>query len=85
MLSIFVRATPFSIFATSNVATHGSPYDYDARVPIIFWGAGIAPGRRSEQARVVDIAPTLANVLGVKPLERLDGVVLKSALRAPRP
>ena len=82
---VVITLEPFSIFGTGNVATHGSPYDYDARVPIIFWGAGIAPGRRNDAARVVDIAPTLANVLGVKPLERLDGVALKPALRAPRP
>jgi arylsulfatase A-like enzyme len=71
--------------AVSTGATHGSPHDYDAHVPVLFWGRPFAPGRRREPARVVDMAPTLAHVLGVTPTERLDGRVLTSALRsAPR-
>jgi predicted AlkP superfamily pyrophosphatase or phosphodiesterase len=61
-------------------AQHGSPYDDDARVPLIFYGAGIRPGRIAERALVVDAAPTLARVIGVTPTERLDGRVLLRAL-----
>jgi predicted AlkP superfamily pyrophosphatase or phosphodiesterase len=68
--------TPFSYWTGVNYATHGQPHDYDTRVPILFWGAGIAPGRRGTEARVVDIAPTLADLLGLTPAERLDGRVL---------
>ena len=82
---VAITLEPFSIFGTGNVATHGSPHDYDARVPIIFWGPGIAPGRKAGSARVVDIAPTLARLLRVKPLEALDGVPLRAALHSPRP
>lgn len=82
---VAITLEPFSVFGTGNVATHGSPHDYDARVPIIFWGAGITPGRKAGNARVVDMAPTLAELLGIKPLERLDGVPLRSALHPPRP
>lgn len=63
-----------------NVASHGSPYDYDSHVPIIFYGAGVKPGRHSGFVRTVDLAPTLAEILGVRPSERVDGVVLRSAL-----
>ncbi|MEO7962753.1 MAG: alkaline phosphatase family protein, partial [Gemmatimonadaceae bacterium] len=63
------------------VATHGSPHDYDAHVPVLFFGTPFKGGRYGEFARVVDIAPTLASVLGVKPMERLDGHVLTSAIR----
>jgi arylsulfatase A-like enzyme len=49
-------------------------------VPIIFYGAPFRRGIRKESARVVDIAPTLAEVLGVTPAERLDGVVLRGIL-----
>jgi hypothetical protein len=64
-----------------NVASHGSSYDHDSRVPVIFYGAGIRPGRYPEFVRTVDIAPTLAAVAGAKPGERLDGVVLEKAVR----
>ncbi|MFN9214301.1 MAG: alkaline phosphatase family protein [Gemmatimonadota bacterium] len=74
---------PYGYWQGVTYATHGSPHDYDARVPVLFWGAGIAPGRRDEPARVVDMAPTLAALLGVRPQEALDGRPLTSAL-APR-
>lgn len=64
---------PFGYWAGVTYATHGQPHDYDTRVPILFWGAGIAPGPRGTEARVVDMAPTLAALLGITPLERLDG------------
>jgi arylsulfatase A-like enzyme len=66
--------------AGAQIAEHGSPYDDDARVPLIFYGAGIQPGRIVERALVVDAAPTLARVIGVTPFERLDGRVLVRAL-----
>jgi arylsulfatase A-like enzyme len=62
-------------------ATHGSPHDYDSNVPVLFHGAAFRPGRYARFARVVDMAPTLAAVLGVQPAERLDGKVLDEALR----
>lgn len=68
--------TPFSYWAGVNYATHGQPHDYDTRIPILFWGQGIAAGRRGTEARVVDMAPTLASILGISPLERVDGRVL---------
>lgn len=67
--------------AGSTDASHGSPHDMDARVPIIFWGRPFRPGIQRAHARVVDIAPTLAAVLGVRPMERLDGRPLTAILR----
>jgi len=64
-----------------NVASHVSPHDYDTHVPIIFYGPQFKPGRYSGFVRTVDIAPTMAAVAGVRPSEKLDGVVLQQALR----
>lgn len=61
--------------------SHGSPYDYDAHVPIVFYGPPFKPGRYSQFARVVDVAPTLAWVVGTTPTEAVDGRVLWEALR----
>lgn len=68
--------TPFTYPNGVTYATHGSPHDYDARVPIIFWGSGIPAGLRAGEARVVDIAPTIATHIGVRARERLDGHAL---------
>jgi arylsulfatase A-like enzyme len=56
-------------------AQHGTAYDYDRRVPIIFWGPWRGE-RRLQPASTVDIAPTLARELGIEPEERLDGIAL---------
>ncbi len=66
-------------------AMHGTPFDADAHVPVIFYGPWFKPGRYTERALVADMAPTLARVVGVPPTERLDGRVHDRAiLRAPR-
>ena len=46
------------------VATHGSPWDYDRRVPILFWRKGMAPVPTDEVVDTIDIMPTLAAWLG---------------------
>ena len=79
-VELVITLTPFSIFS-GLVATHGSPYDYDTHVPLIFWGSWFKPGKYSEFVRTVDLAPTLAEVAAVKPSERIDGVVLRRALK----
>ena len=71
---------PGSLWTTLLVASHGSPYDYDSHVPLIFYGSAFKPGRYGELVRTVDIGPTLARVIGVRPSERLDGVPLIKAL-----
>jgi hypothetical protein len=57
--------------------SHGSPHPHDTHVPLVFAGPGIAPGRHTERARTVDIAPTLAALLGVRPVGMVDGRVLE--------
>lgn len=79
--ALVVTLAPYNYWLSNYQAQHGSPNDSDAHVPVIFYGANINPGRYGEFARVVDIAPTLAAVLNVTPLERLDGHVLQHAIR----
>jgi hypothetical protein len=47
------------------VATHGSPWDYDRRVPVLFWRAGMAPQPSESAVDTVDILPTLAAMIGL--------------------
>lgn len=78
---LVVTFAPFVTRGDSARAQHGTPHDSDASVPVIFWGAPFRPVRATTTARVVDIAPTLAEVLGLVPSEKLDGQVLGAALR----
>ena len=66
--------------AGARIAEHGTPYDADAQVPVIFWGRWFREGRQGERVLVADMAPTLARIAGVTPIERLDGRVLERAL-----
>lgn len=56
------------------VATHGSPWDYDRRVPLLFWRKGWTGFEQPAPVETVDIAPSLAAVLGLKvPEGSFDG------------
>jgi predicted AlkP superfamily pyrophosphatase or phosphodiesterase len=80
-VELVISLEPYAYWAGTPIATHGTPNDEDAHVPLLLWGSAIRPGRYDEFARVVDLAPTLAKIVGVPPLERLDGHVLTRALR----
>ena len=54
------------------VSTHGSPWDYDRRVPILFWRPGMTGTASDEAIETVDIMPTLAALLRV-PVGAVDG------------
>lgn len=57
--------------------THGSPHAYDTHVPLMFWGpAWVTPGRVEARAEMVDLAPTLASLLRVRPPAASEGRVL---------
>jgi len=64
-------------------AEHGSTNPEDVAVPIAFYGASIAAQRVARPVSTVDIAPTLAALLGVPPTEPLDGHVLPEVLSHP--
>lgn len=80
-VELVVTLDPGSLWTTLLVASHGSPYDADSHVPMIFYGPAFKAGRQTAFVRTVDIAPTIARVIGVNPSEKLDGVPLLSVLK----
>ncbi|EQA46758.1 type I phosphodiesterase/nucleotide pyrophosphatase [Leptospira broomii serovar Hurstbridge str. 5399] len=54
---------------------HGSPHDYDRKVPLIFLGPWKAK-KVSKPTKIVDLAPTLAKYLGLKQVDKVDGQIL---------
>ena len=61
------RVTPIPVESTVSgyVATHGSPWDYDRRVPILFWRKGMTGFEQPNAIETTDIAPTLAAMIGL--------------------
>ena len=52
--------------ALGIASTHGTPWDYDRRVPILFWRPGFT-GRTVEDAvETVDLMPTVARMVGLE-------------------
>ena len=78
---IHVLVKPNYIFWSGGGTTHGSPYDYDAHVPLIFMGAGVKPGRYDQRIRVNELAPTLGHLLGVPFKGDAKGRVLLEAMQ----
>lgn len=75
---VLVAFKPMTALASPRpygVAGHGSPHDYDRRVPLLFWGPWKA-GERTEPVRTIDLAPTLACALGIHPSTTVDGKAL---------
>jgi predicted AlkP superfamily pyrophosphatase or phosphodiesterase len=65
---LLVAFQPLTLFdgpPAGYPAGHGSPYGYDRRVPLIFWGPWKG-GVQSQPVRVVDLAPTLAQELDIQ-------------------
>jgi hypothetical protein len=77
-----VSLQPGSIWSAGDlmIAMHGQPSEDDSHVPILFWGRGIRRGSYASRMNTVDIAPTLAALLGIPPLALVDGRVRTEVL-----
>ena len=72
---LFVLLDPYWMFSSSGT-THGTPFNYDTHVPVIFMGAGIKPGRYNNNISITDIAPTLSTLLGIEMPSGAEGRAL---------
>lgn len=52
-------------YRDGHAAFHGQPHDLDARVPLIFFGAGVRAGRSDRAVPMTSLAPTAARLVGV--------------------
>lgn len=76
---LFIVPEPYWVFEDEGTS-HGTPYNYDAHVPVILMGPGVRAGRYHRRVAVNDIAPTLATLLGVETPAGSTGRVLEEAL-----
>jgi len=73
VIALKPRVTPIAGTEGGAIATHGSFWDYDRRVPILFWRKGMTGFEQPLSVETVDIAPTLASLIGVKVPVEIDG------------
>ena len=75
----------FQMQALRAGTTHFSPWSYDRHVPLAFYGAPFTPGIYHGRVAPVDLAATLASLLGVNQPSASVGKVLTQALHTPPP
>ncbi|HEX9610671.1 MAG TPA: alkaline phosphatase family protein [Gemmatimonadales bacterium] len=79
-VALVVTLDDDAVWGNESYAMHGRPADVDARVPLILVGPGVKRGAYGGRVATVDLAPTLARLLGLTPAEPLDGRILREAL-----
>ena len=74
--------TPFNVGSTKGT-DHATPFSYDTHVPLAFYGLAFQPGIYRTHAEPVDLAVTLASLLGINAPAKATGRVLIEALAPP--
>jgi len=74
---------PFTVGITKGT-DHGAPFSYDTHVPLAFYGLAFQAGVYRTHTEPVDLAVTLASLLGINAPAKATGRVLTEALAAPR-
>jgi len=80
---LFVQLKEYYLGELSRGTTHGSPYQYDTHVPLVILFRGLQPAEISTRVHTVDLAPTLASLLGIPTPGNLDGIDRGGLLRQP--
>jgi len=81
--SWYVMGVPDFYTVGPGGTDHTSPYTYDTHVPLAFYGLPFQPGTYRTSVEPVDLAATLASLLGINAPTHAVGRVLTEAL-APR-
>ncbi len=64
---VTVLLRPDWIIHDPRGTTHGSPYKYDTHVPFLLYGWQIPAGHEAHEVQIVDLAPSIADLLGIEP------------------
>jgi arylsulfatase A-like enzyme len=81
---VFSIPRPFLIGYTTGT-DHSLPYTYDTHVPLAFFGVSFKPGQYREKVETVDLAATIASLLGINPPASAVGRPLHEAFVDARP
>ena len=80
---LFLVPIPYADLTYSNEVafTHGSPWNYDSYVPLLFVNPNFKPTRITRLAYTTDIAPTLTSLMVIKPPSSAVGKPLQEVTR----
>lgn len=78
---VLVVPMPASVTYHHTGTTHGTGYNYDTHVPLIFYGNGFKTGFSNHYYPIIDIAPTIATLLGIEFPNANTGKVIEEVLK----
>ena len=78
---ILLIPEPSTIIYPKKGSTHGSGYSYDTHIPMIFYGNSIRKGSSAKKYEIIDIAPTIANMLKIEFPNATTGKVIHEVLK----
>ena len=78
---VMIIPDPATIVYSKKGSTHGSGFTYDTHVPIMFYGRGIQTGSSKSFVSIIDIAPTISNLLQISFPNGSSGNIIKEALK----
>lgn len=71
--------------ASARISDSGSPYNYDCHVPLIWYGGVVGNVDVEQDVNITDIAPTIANIIGIAPPQASTGTPISKILKAEAP
>ncbi len=74
---IMIVLKPAMLYKKMKGTTHGAAYNYDTHVPLIFFGQGISHGVSKEYTPIIDIAPTISNLLKIEFPNACSGKIIE--------
>jgi hypothetical protein len=82
---VLLVTRPFHVLeGEAHGTSHGTPWAYDAEVPILLMGRGIKPGVFATRPRMIDLAPTLSVLMEMGAPAMSEGHAIDDALTLPR-
>ena len=79
---LFLLLAPYAVLRDTSAANHGTPWDYDAQVPLLLYGKAFKAGTYRDRCSPADLVPTLAAALGIQAPAQATGRVLRGAIVA---
>ena len=68
------------LFRNPYGTSHSTPYEYDSHVPLIFSSEKLQSTSIMDSVAILDMSATIGDILGVEPLNNIDGKSLLSRL-----
>ena len=79
---LLIILKPFVINSEYPKGTsHGSWYNYDSHIPLIFYGNGVKPGKITRATYMTDIAPTISQLLEIQEPNASIGNTIQEVLK----